>query len=181
MGISYQMGSPANPREFSPQGLAGSFAGGGRRAAKAPAFLGGNVQPFQDAMREGVQGYGNMLGEDLRKQIGVQLGDLNSIGALRSGAVQTGVNDATAAYGRQIGNYASQATGQAVGMAQQENDNQIERGFRDRQYNDAKKASKRRGIGQLLGGAAGMLLGPAVGAVGGAIGGRVSSMLGGKK
>lgn len=139
-----------------------------------------------------VKAYGDMVGQDFTKQVGSLLGDLNGIGALRSGAVQTGVNDLTTNYGRQIGNYASQTASTAAGLDQQEaefgrnlgfqnqqlseqgrefdssdafrkseasrdeTDKQFERNFMTQQYNDQKSASKRKGIGKLLGGALGI-------------------------
>lgn len=139
-----------------------------------------------------VKAYGDMVGQDFTKQVGSLLGDLNGIGALRSGAVQTGLNDLTTNYGRQIGNYAAQTASTAAGLNQQESefgrdlgfrgqqlgeqgrefdasdtfrrseaardetDKNFERNFLTQQYNDQKGASKRRGIGKLLGGALGV-------------------------
>jgi hypothetical protein len=67
-----------------------------------------------------VKAYGDIVGQDFKKSVGSLLGDLNGIGALRSGAVQSGVNDLTTNYGRQIGNYAAQTATDAARLDQQE-------------------------------------------------------------
>lgn len=79
---------------------------------------GSDVTPYQDLYRESVEGYGNIAGADLRREIGTTLGGLNSIGALRSGAVPTELGEISERYANRIGDYASMATGEAVGAAQ---------------------------------------------------------------
>lgn len=198
-----------------------------------------------------VKAYGDMVGQDFKRSVGSMLGDLNGIGALRSGAVPTGINDFTTNYGRQIGNYAAQTATDAERIDQQESefgrslasqnrqfdeslgferdrfgaddryrntalasensrfdrglteqgrqfdsglgqrdkeytndsafrfneaqrdeaDRNIERNFRNRQYADQQNASRKRGIGKLLGGIAGGVGGFLTGGPGGAIAG----------
>lgn len=135
------------------------------RPQAADNSLGATVGQFQDFAREGVQGYAAMAGDDLQRKYGQMLGDLNGIGALRSGGVQQGLMDLNRGYAREIGNVASQATLGAIGFGQEEQDREIERRFRERAYKDNKKASRRRMFGQLLGGAASFI--PGIGPIAG--------------
>jgi hypothetical protein len=160
------------------------ITGGGQRTTNVnpaqtaynPNTLVGNVGQFQDFAREGVQGYGDMVGQDFEKQVGGLLGDLNSIGGLRSGGTVSGLSDLTTNYGRQIGNYAKMATGEAINAGQNEYDANVERQYRTDAEKRARKHSLIRGIGTVLGGGIGLLasggnpLGAAAGAkVGGSI------------
>lgn len=133
-------------------------------------------QQYAGAMSGAVQGYGQQIGAQFRQEIGGMLGNLNGIGALRSGAVSTGISDAMQRYGDQVGAYASQTADKAYELGQNENDLDTERQFRDKQYADAQKASHRRGLGKLLGGIAG---GIASFVPGGSIAGKVLQGIGG--
>jgi hypothetical protein len=142
--------------------------------------LAGDVNYFQNANASAVKGYGDMVGEDFKAQIGAMLGNLNSIGALRSGGVQAGLDMASAKYGKMIGDYASMTAVESSKQGQEENNAQIERTFRLKQYQDKMKASKKgaaAGIGSVIGGIVGSfvpVIGTAIGAAaGGAIGGAV--------
>jgi hypothetical protein len=157
-------GSMATRKEYTPESYASAQAAGGARRSvgqmlarprqpNPKPFLGGQFDAFRNAMQEAVGGYGAMAGEDFQRRVGEFLGGMNEIGALRSGGVQAGVDQFGREFGRQIGHYSSMASRDALGMAQQEHDSDVERAFRERQYQDAKRASKRRGIGKLLGGA----------------------------
>lgn len=144
-----------------------------------PTSLDSNVGKFQGYAREGVEGYGAMLGEDFTKSVGGMLGDLNSIGALRSGGVVSGMNDLTTNYARQIGNVAKTATLDATSMGQSEYDANIERKYRDDAEKRARRGGFLRGVGTLLGGAGGFMIGGPAGAMAGAkIGGSAAGSFG---
>lgn len=132
--------------------------------------VGSQVGHFQDMAREGVQGYGNMIGADLQKSIGTMLGGMNSIGALRSGAVPVAAGDIMGQYGREVGNYASMATRDAIGMGQEQASLESERDYRARSDRRARKGGLFGTLGKLAGGVAGSVLGP----VGAAIGSRLA-------
>lgn len=161
------------------------ITGGGQRTTNVnaaqtpydPMSLSSNVGQFQGFAREGVEGYGTMLGEDFSKSVGSMLGDLNSIGALRSGGVVSGMNDLTTNYARQVGNVAKTATLDAVGMGQSEYDANVERKYRADAEKRARRGGFLRGVGTLLGGAAGTILGPAGTAIGAKLGSAVESRL----
>lgn len=89
---------------------AGIDAGG----AGGPAA--GGRGSYADKLSGQVSAYGDMVGQDFKKGVGQMLGDLNGIGALRSGAVQAGLNEASSTYGRQIGSYAAQTASTGLGM-----------------------------------------------------------------
>lgn len=131
---------PASGVGAQPQQTLGSDPG------LAPA-----VNYFQSADAAAVQGYGDIAAQDFTKQVGQMLGNLNSIGALRSGGVEAGINDAMTKYGRQIGDYASMTATTAAGQGQEENAAQIERNFRQQQLDAANRNSVFGDIGQLLG------------------------------
>lgn len=135
--------------------------------------VGYQVGQFQNMAREGVQGYGDMLGDDFRKQVGNYLGDLNSIGGLRSGAVASGLADFGNQYGRAVGQYASMATRDAMGMGQEQASLEAERQYRDMADKRARKGGLLRGVGKILGGVAGSVLGPAGGVIGTKLGEKV--------
>lgn len=184
---TYNFGSPKNPRTYDRQSYGQAVAsGGGRgdggfwnsvsairnRQQPKPEFLGGNPHSFVTGLQGAVGAYGRIAGEDVRRQIGETLGGLNAIGGLRSGATQVAVDQAMEGYGRRIGDYASMTARDAYGMAQEEYDREQERAFRERQYQDARRAAKRRGIGGLVGGILGAIpgVGQAVGVVRGLFG-----------
>lgn len=135
-----------------------------------PGLLGGYFDAFKNGLQGAAQGYADIAGQDFKQQVGSMLGDLNSIGALRSGGVQAGINQAMTTYGRQVGDYSNQLATQAAQLAQTENDNNIERQFRDQQYGDAKKAAHKSAIGNILGGLGGAVsVIPGIGKIGGGI------------
>jgi hypothetical protein len=133
-------------------------------------LLGGYFDSMNGALQDSVNAYGDIAGQNFKTQIGTMLGNLNGIGALRSGGVQAGINQAMQTYGQQIGDYARMTSGQAMSDAITENNNDIERQFRAQQYADAKNAANKSAIGKLLGGA-GKAIGliPGMGTVGTAI------------
>lgn len=133
-------------------------------------LLGGYFDPMNTALQDSVKAYGDIAGQNFKTQIGTMLGNLNGIGALRSGGVQAGINQAMQTYGQQVGDYARMTSGQAMQDAMTENNNNIERQFRAQQYADAKDAANKSAIGKLLGGA-GKAIGliPGMGTVGTAI------------
>lgn len=156
--------TPATP--FAPP--AGPAPGGSPLGANYdPNSLGSNIGAFQNAAGVGVQGYGDMVGQDFQKQVGGMLGDLNSIGGLRSGATVTSMNDLTTNYGRQIGNYAKMAEGDATKMGQEEYDANVERKYRADSEKRARKNSIIGAIGGIVGGAAGAYFGGPQGAMAG--------------
>lgn len=133
-----------------------------------PNSLDSNISQFQGAEAAGVQGYGDMVGQDFRKQVGGLLGDLNSIGGLRSGGVVSGINDLTTNYARQIGDYAKMTAGQATQLGQEEYDANVERKYRADAEKRARRHSLLSGIGTVLGGVGGFLAGGPAGAMAGA-------------
>jgi hypothetical protein len=171
--------APATPGSAA----AGALSKGTPEITQAPGqmgFLGGNEQKFVDANAAAVKGYGDMAGEDMTRNIGLMLGDLNGIGGLRSGGVQAGIDQAAKEYGRQIGDYSKMTATESTKMAQEENDLQIERAWRSKMYNAAKAASQRRGLGKLLGGIAGGVIGFFAGGPAGAVSGaQLGSKIGG--
>lgn len=189
MAGNYNMGSSTNPRTFTRESLNTAIASGGQRSSGAdgllrtqqrvriaartqPGSLGAATAGFEKQLSGAAQGYANIAGRDLRRGLGIMLGDLNSIGALRSGAVQAGVDQASREYGKTIGDYSSMLALEGARMGQEEFDRETERRFRERQYRDARRASKRRGLGRALGalggGIVGAMTGGPVGAVAGA-------------
>lgn len=143
-------------------------------AVAAPGSLDANVQRFQGYAREGVEGYGAMLGQDFTKQVGTLLGDLNGIGALRTGGVTSGVNDLTTNYARNIGSVAKTATLDATRLGQEEFDADTERKYRAAAEKRARKHSLLKTIGTVLGGAGGFALGGPQGAmIGAKVGGSI--------
>lgn len=135
-------------------GVGKSLFGGGGGKSRAPSprneeddFF-RQYQRFYGAGKNAVQGYSNLALSDFTKSVGKTLGDLNSIGALRSGAVPTAMGNLTEQYARTIGDYALQASSGAMENAL---------GYRRdvQQYEDERRRSSRAGlfgtIGQLLG------------------------------
>lgn len=127
------------------------------------------VSKAKDLAREGVEGYGEALKPQLMREIGNALGSLNSIGALRSGGANVALNDIGVNYASQIGAYAKQAAGEAVGHgleAQQMTDAEAER-------RRQRKSGLLRAIGGVLGAGIGFLasgFNPVGAAAGGKIG-----------
>lgn len=139
-----------------------------------PLSLDSNITKFQGAEAAGVQGYGDMVGQDFTRSVGTLLGNLNGIGGLRSGGVQSGINDFATQYGRQIGDYAKMTAADATHAGQEEFDAATERKYRADAEKRARKQSLISGIGTVLGGAGGLILGggnPAAGALGAKMGG----------
>lgn len=138
--------------------------------ATGKGLLGGYFDAFSGGLKGAAQGYADLAGQDFKQQIGTMLGNLNSIGALRSGGVQAGLNQAMTTYGRQVGDYSNQLATQAAQLAQNENDMNIERQFRGQQYGDAKRAAHKSAIGKLLGGLGGAAsVIPGIGGIAGGI------------
>lgn len=133
-----------------------------------PSGLDRNVGQYQNYLSEGVRGYADIAGQDLRKSIGETLGGLNGIGALRSGAVQSGINDLVTNYGRQIGDYASMTATEGAKLGQTENDLEVERKRRDEADRRSRRGGFLRGVGTLLGGGIGLITGGPAGAMAGA-------------
>lgn len=148
-----------------------------RAAAAAPQpFLGGDFDQFQGALSGAAKGYADMAGEDFKKDVGTLLGNLNGIGALRSGGVQAGINDAMTHYGREVGDYTSQLASQAANLAQGQYTYEQEAAERKREYYqnraDAKSAQHKSAIGKILGGIAGGIEAiPGIGTAGKILGG----------
>ena len=133
-----------------------------------PMNLDSNIGHFQGALANGVEGYADIAGQDFRKAVGNTLGDLNSIGALRSGATVTSMNDLTTNYARQVGDYAKMASTEGARMGQEEYDANLERKYRADAEKRARKQSLLSGIGTVLGGVGGFMVGGVPGATAGA-------------
>lgn len=147
----------------------------------------GDIGPYQDLFEDSVEAYGDIAGADLRREIGSTLGGLNSIGALRSGAVPVELGEISERYADRIGNYAAMTTGDAVGAAF--TDYGLRRGVfeSDRDvFLDEEERRRRsrsgllRGIGSALGAGLGFVAGGPPGAAAGAsAGGALGGGIGG--
>ena len=105
------------------------------------------VPQAQQAARTGVEGFGQAAEPYLKRQIGTALGGLNSIGGLRSGAVNTTLGDIGTDYGKEVGGYAQMAAGNATGAALGANEMDLMKQQMDQQ----RKSSLLGAIGGLLG------------------------------
>jgi hypothetical protein len=113
---------PLTPDELTRQ-QAGAEEGRRIDAANQARTRNGSQTGSRASRLEGqVNAYGDMVGQDFKRSVGSMLGDLNGIGALRSGAVTSGMNDLTTNYGRQVGNYAAQTATDAEKLDQQESE-----------------------------------------------------------
>jgi len=126
--------------------------------AKSMADPNNSVSFYQNAAREGVNAIGQGLAFDFRKELGAYLGGLNSTGALRSGAVESGANDIMRTYADRVGAAASTATLGAIntGAAATQSELDAQRAAADRKQ--ANKSSLWGGLGQLAGAAVGHFL-----------------------
>jgi len=113
----------------------------------SPFSSGGYVDQAQAAAAKGVQGAGAAAQPYLMRQVGTTLGGLNSIGALRSGAVPQALNDVATDYGQQIGAAAQKASGEAVGAGLAANEQDILKQQLDLQ----RKSSLLGAVGSLVG------------------------------
>lgn len=118
------------------------------------------VKKAQDYASQGVEGFGEQLRPGLEREIGNALGGLNSIGALRSGGSTVALNDITTNYAQQVGAYAKQAAGDAIGYGLQA------RQMRDQwsEQQAAKRGGLLKAIGGVLGAGVGFLAGGPAGA-----------------
>lgn len=136
-----------------------------------------DVKRAQDSAREGVTAFGEQLRPALLKDIGNTLGGLNSIGALRSGAVTTELGDLSREYTDRIGNFASQATLGATSQgfqAQHLRQGERDLDFREAEARRARKGALLKSIGSVLGAGIGFIAaGPPGAAAGASIGGSV--------
>jgi len=139
------------PGGYNP--IASSAGGFGAGDAKSMADPNNSVSFYQNAAREGVNAIGQGLAFDFRKELGAYLGGLNSTGALRSGAVESGANDIMRTYADRVGAAASTATLGAIntGAAATQSELQMQQAAADRKQ--ANKSSIWGGIGALAGGA----------------------------
>jgi hypothetical protein len=114
------------------------------------------VPMYQDFASQGVKALGEQSAFDFRRELGAYLGGLNSTGALRSGAVESGANDIMNTYSRNFASAASQATLGAIGYGQERVGQQLdaERAAADRKQ--ANKSSIWGGVGSLLGAGIGL-------------------------
>ena len=136
------------PGGYSP---VNSFGAGDARSMADPN---NSVSFYQNAAREGVTAIGQGLAFDFRRELGAYLGGLNSTGALRSGAVESGANDIMRTYADRVGAAASTATLGAIntGAAASQDELAAQRDAANRKQ--ANKGSIWGGVGSLLGGIA---------------------------
>ena len=118
----------------------------------------GFVPKAQQLAQTGVEGAGAAAAPYLQRQIGTALGNLNSIGALRSGAVPVAMGDIATDYGREIGAYGKMAAGESLGAGLAANEQDLMRQEMDRR----RKASLLGAIGTALGTGLGFI--PGIGA-----------------
>jgi len=142
---------------------------------------------FKNAAMESTDAFAKNAGYDMQQSVGKMLGNLNSIGALRSGAVSEGVQDASRTFGERVGNAAAQNALQAEGMG-------LDFQFRDRDFTEghrrweqerrdammAAKQKRKSGLLGAVGSALGFVAGSALGPIGGAIGTKVGNAITGK-
>ena len=140
------------PGGYSP---VNSFGAGDARSMADPN---NSVSFYQNAAREGVTAIGQGLAFDFRRELGAYLGGLNSTGALRSGAVESGANDIMRTYADRVGAAASTATLGAINTGAQTTQSELDaqRAAADRKQ--ANKSSLWGGLGQLAGAAVGHFL-----------------------
>jgi len=130
----------------------------------------GDVPQAQEFAMQGVEGYGEALRPHLLREIGTALGGLNEIGALRSGGANVALSDISTNYAQQIGAFAKQASGQALGYGLEAGRLRFER----EQARAKKKAGLLKAIGSVLGAGIGFFasgMNPAGAAAGATIGG----------
>ena len=114
-------------------------------------------------LNSAVQGYGEILRPELMQTIGSALGGLNQIGALRSGATVTALNDITTNYADRVGAYATQTAGQGAQLGL----GQYDREMAERQRKREERASLLRTLGSALGAGIGFFTGGPAGAAAG--------------
>lgn len=105
------------------------------------------VPQAQGLAQKGVEGFGESLKPGLMQQIGTTLGNLNSTGSLRSGAVPVELGDIASKYGAQVGAYGKMAAGESLGAGLGASEQDLQRQHMDQQ----RKASLLGAIGGLLG------------------------------
>ena len=120
----------------------------------------GDIDKGQQTLEGGVEGYGDILRPELMQQIGTALGGLNSIGALRSGATVTALNDIGTNYAQQVGAFAKTAAseGAQIGLAARDRITAAKRA------RDARRAALLGSIGSVLGAGIGFEAGGPAGA-----------------
>jgi hypothetical protein len=179
------MASSFNSRMQMLKTRAGQTSGGAMRADGAQPNAGGNApvnyaaglpagphgEPFdrgnensainfyQNAAREGVNAIGENLAFDFRRELGSYLGGLNSTGALRSGAVESGANDIMRTYATQVGNVASQATLGAIGYGVDSSKDELARQQAAADRKNQRKIGTIGAIGGILGAGVGLFTG----------------------
>ena len=117
-----------------------------------------SVSFYQNAAREGVTAIGQGLAFDFRRELGAYLGGLNSTGALRSGAVESGANDIMRTYADRVGAAASTATLGAINTGAAATESELARQQAAADRKQANKSSIWGGIGSLAGAAVGALM-----------------------
>lgn len=105
------------------------------------------VPQTQELAQKGVEGFGQAAAPYLTRQIGTALGNLNSTGSLRSGAVPVAMGDIATDYGREVGGFAKQAAGESLGAGLGASEQDLMRQEQDRR----RKSSLLGAIGSLLG------------------------------
>lgn len=149
------------PGGYQPQ----NFAAGLPAGPHGEPFDRGNensaINFYQAAAREGVTAIGEQSAFDFRKELGTYLGGLNSTGALRSGAVESGANDIMNTYSRNFANAASQATIGAIGYGVDSSKDELARQTAAADRKNQRKIGTIGAIGGLLGAGVGLMKGGA--------------------
>lgn len=118
-------------------------------------------------LNSAVQGYGEIMRPELMQTIGSALGGLNQIGALRSGATTTALNDITTNYADRFAAYATQTAGQGAQLGL----GQYDREMAERERKRQERASLLRTLGSALGAGIGFIAQP----IGAAIGKKIAA------
>lgn len=116
------------------------------------------VQRYLSYGQGAADAFGNEVGYDLNREIGSILGGLNQIGGLRSGSPQAAINYAMTQYGRSVGDRAAQYASDFIDLGLGAHENFVARNERDRDYKNARKASKLQQIGGAIGTVGGLFL-----------------------
>lgn len=121
---------------------------------QAGPLFGGYYDAINNAMQSGIQGYSDIVGQQLKQQIGQTLGGINAIGGLRSGAVPAYINQAMTNFGNQVGDYASMAQQNVLQDSLTANQDNINNLINSRNYTAAKRATE--GLAPVIGSLTGL-------------------------
>lgn len=112
---------------------------------------GGYFDAMNNAMQQAAQGYANTEGQKFQVDVGKMLGGLNSIGALRSGAVVADTNNLMNTYAGDVSNYNAQLAEQAAQLGLSADMQNQEINQNQQQFDLKRKDANRNAIAQAVG------------------------------